>query len=403
MFNQRFSHYLTYGATDQHTFIELSGVFDGLIVPGTIAAFQRDGTGGFVLTLSATDTSPAYLIDPRFPLFQQGLSTPKKSHLMLAELLGDEGLVVNKDPSPEDFDDARLRAIARQWVDFNMGYTGVTEKFDKYAARLKEEIIPENVKLPSAVIAPYFMVSGADDPWWQASKKLFDFTLEALSGRLECIRVIAVKSTSFLREVLDDTRDKRLMVWVNDLHELQSGEDTLSEYCNGISHASSNEKQVFALYGGFFSVLMSNFGLMGSCHGVGFSEHRNWIELPRSGPAPARYYSRFLHRYISQEQAYELWKIDSEKYGCDCAECESRSPLELEYHALMKHSVHCRNLEIQECVGKSVEELREMLIKSKSRYTHSLSASSLSERKKSSLERLSEHLSTWISVLKGLA
>ena len=45
MFETKFSHYLSYGAADQHTVRELRGFYDGLLVPGTVAAFQREGTG----------------------------------------------------------------------------------------------------------------------------------------------------------------------------------------------------------------------------------------------------------------------------------------------------------------------------------------------------------------------
>lgn len=51
MFDTPFEHYLAYGATDQSTVRELAGKFTGLIVPGTVAAFQREGTGGFVLSV----------------------------------------------------------------------------------------------------------------------------------------------------------------------------------------------------------------------------------------------------------------------------------------------------------------------------------------------------------------
>ena len=45
MFDTQFDHYLTYGATDQRTLRELQDSFTGLIVPGTVAAFQREGNG----------------------------------------------------------------------------------------------------------------------------------------------------------------------------------------------------------------------------------------------------------------------------------------------------------------------------------------------------------------------
>jgi hypothetical protein len=75
-----FSHYVSYGATDQETIRELTGAIDGrwcVLVPATVAAFQQQGTGGFILTLSATAEAPNYVIDPRFPLFQHR-SAPRR-------------------------------------------------------------------------------------------------------------------------------------------------------------------------------------------------------------------------------------------------------------------------------------------------------------------------------------
>src|SRR5690348_16349962 len=129
-----YRHYLAYGATDQETFRELRESYDGVLVPGTVAAWQRQGTGGFVLSLSATFEAPPYVIDPRFPLFQQGLPKPKQSHISLADLLGDPDLIQRFDPSWTAFPNSRLEALAHNWDAFNRGYGSTSnEKFDKYA------------------------------------------------------------------------------------------------------------------------------------------------------------------------------------------------------------------------------------------------------------------------------
>ena len=101
---------------------ELAGDYGGLLVPGTVAAFRREGTGGFVLTLSATSQAPEYAIDPRFPLFQQALSSPKKSHLALAELFGVPDLIRTRPPTPDDFTEAVIRTVASNWAEFDGGY-----------------------------------------------------------------------------------------------------------------------------------------------------------------------------------------------------------------------------------------------------------------------------------------
>jgi hypothetical protein len=105
--------------------------------------------------------------------------------------------------------------------------------------------------------------------------------------------------------------------------------------------SAANQKLPFALYGGFFSVMAGTVGLVGSSHGIGYGEYRAWPELPRSGPPPARYYLRQLHRYIAQEDAQRLWMADRNLASCPCNQCMGRAPIELEYHDLMRHSVEC--------------------------------------------------------------
>ena len=146
MFDVEFEHYLTYGATDQQTVRRLAGRFTGLMIPGTVAAFQREGTGGFALTLSATEAQTPYVIDPRFPLFQQPLHAPKKSHEALAAILGKPDLVSEQEPSVAKFSREVIDDIAKHWAELNANYRdSATAKFDKYAKRLNEAV----VELPS--------------------------------------------------------------------------------------------------------------------------------------------------------------------------------------------------------------------------------------------------------------
>jgi hypothetical protein len=394
-----FSHYLQYGATDQQTARELAGVYDGLLVPGTVAAFQREGTGGFVLTLSATDAAPEYVIDPRFPLFQQRLLAAKKSHEALAALLNDPGLVREDPPQPADFPPERTEALARAWIDFNKGYSTATlRKFDKYAKRLEEEITPRGVEEPAQILALYLIASDRQDPWWTVSQRLFEQSREY---EPDVIRVVAAHEAGQLDGLLANVDDGRVVVWVSRLEELTLSGDELATYARAIQSGTERGQDTFALYGGFFHVLLGGFGLKGASHGIGYGEYREWTELPQSGPPPARYYLRRLHRYVSQELAYQLYLGDRSLAECDCDECGGRPPIALDYHELMKHSVRARAEEIARWTQFSPATAADLLETEHELFRDAVARLRLPPFLRPQAERSYDHLPRWVEALRN--
>ena len=399
MFDQ-FSHYLTYGATDQQTVRELREFYDGLIVPGTVAAFQREGTGGFVLSLSATPEAPPYLIDPRFPLFQKAITAPKKSHEALAELLGEPNLVRRVDPSPEDFPPTLLSKIARNWVEFNTSYESrQAAKFQKYASRLDEEVDAENARAPSAIVAPYFV--SETDEWWRVSQELLAATRQAAPPGMSVLPVTACAMSGELDPRLKHGGEEKAIIWVSGLEELGSDPSDLLTYAQAVQAADARGQSTFALYGGFFSVLLGSVGLRGACHGIGYGEHRNWPELQQSGPPPARYYAPRFHRYIGQDLAYQLWSLDADLTACDCDICKGRPPV-LDYHDLMKHSVLARKAEIDRWSPLDPGETLTLLEAETESLEEDIEAAGLPVPLIAPTERATRHLARWIAVLRRL-
>jgi hypothetical protein len=395
-----FSHFLAYGATDQQTARELAGVYDGLLVPGTVAAFQREGTGGFILTLSATDASPAYVIDPRFPLFQQELPAAKKSHYALAEWLEDPELVrEDAEPQPRDFPAARTADLARRWVEINRDYASETrQKFDKYAERLGEPVQPQGVKGPSSTLALYLTANGPEDPWWEVSTRLFD---QSQDHDEDCLRIVASHKADQLGALLANVNDAQVVLWVSGLEELMLPAEDLATYARAIRTASAQGQDTFALYGGFFHVLLSGFGLKGASHGIGYGEYREWTELPRSGPPPPRYYLRRVHRYVSQELAFQLYLSDRSLAECDCPECNGQPPITLDYHALMKHSVHARAEEIDRWAQLDPATAADLLETEHEVFSRAVGRVRLPPALRPQAERSFDHLPRWIEALRN--
>jgi hypothetical protein len=191
----------------------------------------------------------------------------------------------------------------------------------------------------------------------EISDKLWAFSVEAAGRRnVQSLlrRVVAVKDPSELATAVIATGQAETVVWVSDLDEMRvENYPRLAAYAAAIAEISAHDMTPFALYGGYFAVMLRSLGLAGASHGVGFSESRDHVELKSSGAAPARFYVARLHRFVSRDLASELWRrrpalIDSEYPGY-----VSRDPLDLDYHELMQHSVHARRHEIHTGAMKS--------------------------------------------------
>lgn len=395
-----FSHFVGYGSTDQKTLRGSIGCYDGILVPATIAAFQQQGTGGFVLTLSAAKPSAPFVIDPRFPLFQQRLDEPKLSHLALAELLGDRGLVTTDDSRDASyFDSDKIERMSAAWVDFNLRYqTEQAAKFSKYAKRLGRDLAPEQASGPQRILAPYFSVSDHDDPWWSKACEMLETTRSIAADSLPVTRVLATQSVTALASVLDSVAPEELCVWISGLNELDSSAADLALYAEIIHNACRQGHRIFALYGGFFAVLLASLGLSGVAHGIGYGEHREWRELPRSGPPPARFYLPSVHRYVSRDDAQKLWNHDPKLVGQQIP----MMPIQYEYHDLMLHSLLARADEVMNYSDLPLMRIVELLHSERGEFRARLASNRPDTLTSRIGRRACRHLDIWIEALEHL-
>lgn len=400
-----FTHFLAYGSTDQQTLTSLAPSYDGIVVPGTVAAFQAEGTQGFVLTLSASQKKP-YLIDPRFPLFQNDLRQPKKSHLSLARVFGLEDLVQMYGAAPLDIVAERMDQVCVRWFEFNTAFRNVAPKaFDKYARRLKRTLPIADAQGPTWIIPPY-LIADESSAAARISKNAWLRTLAIASeaGHGDRVRpVVAVENPSNLLQAAQNLDTKEVLIWVSDLDETKSAQHLLATYAKQVEMLSSSGIKPFALYGGYFATMLRSVGLRGVSHGVGFSEHRNHIELKSSGGAPARYYVRRIHRYLPVDLASELWRRDQTLVEDLTSPFGQTDPAELDYHSLMKHSVWARRAEIDVAESLSIADHINDLKVSRVSFLSGLDNIRLTAGLKKRSSALVNHLTLWEGALTEAA
>jgi len=375
-------HFLAYGNSDQASF-RMQGVqaaFDYLTVPGTIAAYYPDATAAFVLS-SKLD----YMVDPRTPLFQGQIEIPKASHFSLADWHGPAvrtrmGSEEERRPvsfTPSFYTDDVIRSMVDTVVGRQREYgdraSGIQEQLDRYqrlaeAAQMAEPApaIKEG-KRPSFVLLPYFVTDGHDD--WRAVNLSIRAYGQQLPEPSTISPVVAVREVNALDQLLGELPaglSPTVFFWVDRFDERDVGVEELRRLAEIVA-AHSRRLALVNLYGGFFSICLSYVRLWGFNNGLGYSESRDWPDLPATGAAPARYYMPRLHCFVSPGLG-EFITREAPSLACRCEICQGRSPVSLSYHQLKQHFALARKWEIEMVSARPKGELSAELIEAADTY-----------------------------------
>lgn len=385
-------HLLAYGNSDQASFrnVEVRESFDVMTVPGTIAAYYPEATAGFVLS-SQID----YLIDPRTPLFQDSLDSPRASHFSLAEWHGstvsstltDDGANFDTAFWTPEVVDEMVREVIRRQRDYASNGPAVQSKLDRYAALLAEAMAEQGeqrpareTKAPFCVLAPYFAVSGTDDPWWQVMLSVWD-SCSALPEPENIIPVLCVDgrpqkavdgvtTLETLLPLVPASLSSACFFWITNFDERKASEEQLRHLWRVVAEYPS-DRSLINMYGGFFSICLGYAGLAAFGNGLTYSEFRDWPALNATGAAPPRYYVRDLHAFLSPAVAASLAAAD-DSFNCPCSACTDwratgQSIASLPYHDLKRHFALARRWEMDTIENSTPDEVAAALRNAKDR------------------------------------
>jgi len=367
-------HFLAFGHSNQATFRrpDIQDCFDGVSVPGTIATYFRQGTGGFVIALDKP-----YFLDPRTPVFQSSLATIKASFCTLAEAHGaatTDALTRSKASEVDLWETIRdaydADEAASSWLRYQRDYVGTSsEKLDYYADLIGTDISSDNSQGPTYITAPYWMSTSIRTVEWAMSHATIECTLRSLRSGEDFVPIVAwnrppSKDWSLLVEMLSDLRRlgiRKVLLWVNNYRELYEPVDQLRNLRTVVSDCAHDGIHIGMLYGGYYSLALTCAGLWAFSNGVGYSESRAFPELSSSGAPPPRYYLVGLHRYLQQAIASRV-VADDPNQVLDLPERVGKDPAALQPNDLMAHFVHARGAELRSTEGVTKRELVDKLI-----------------------------------------
>lgn len=420
-----FQHLMAFGNSDQASFRDprVRDCFDVMTVPGTIASYYDEATAAFVLS-----SKVPYLIDPRTPLFQDDLAAPRASHFTLAEWHGPSvrarlpasGLA--SFPS-SFFTSAVVDEMVAEVIDRQRSYAGnaprVTKKLDRYAQLLAQAMNEQHAQVPAggpsapvAVLAPYFAVTGAADPWFAVVQQVWARCLalpdpKAISpvlcvgprqeqGAAGAVTVDGVTVLGELLARLPAGLSDRCYVWITNFDERTVDEAQLRRLWTTVRSQPAG-RELVNLYGGFFSICLRYAGLAGFGNGLTYSESRAWPALASTGSAPPRYYLRDLHLFLPPAAAQAVIAAEP-AFACPCGACaeiraQGQTVASMPYHSLKRHFAHARQWELDQVASSPPSAVAALLADAKRR----LDAVRASLPK--GVSPHADHLTRWANVL----
>jgi hypothetical protein len=374
--------YLTYQHNVQRYFREHCDKYDGIIIPLSIATSFPSGTYGFVRALCAKDGNKHYAIDPRSALFQKqwNRNNVRDPHRKMAQTLGETFAEVGltRALTSADFaSDEVLKECVRLCVEFQLQFRTREEdqrKLNKYRKLLGLDAGSlHELRAPQFLIPPYFQFDGYTDPWYQISQRCIVFSQE-FAAEIPVQPVLHFRQwpditwkTAF--DWLRKTKVDSFWFYPNDFREHTAADSELKAYCDAVESAIDEQLTPNTLFGGYYAILLTYFGLQAFGNGIGYGEWRD-SGYHRGGTASTRVYILKLHRYLDAPAAQALIDFDPDYFGSDTEilteYIEAGKPLDdMSTEDALNHFMQCRKLEIDFVANQSlvdaISELRQTL------------------------------------------
>jgi len=178
---------------------------------------------------------------------------------------------------------------------------------------------------PQILLAPYFMMPTAGNPWATVNLESLRIAVEA-KGNYPLYAVIFIdKSLLGFPTELERIAERfsipgvdGYMVWIADFREIEAPVSLLKGFRDLVGRLSSNGKPVINMYGGLFSYLLGTNGITGVSHSLCYGESKD--HLAEGGGFFVRYYHPRMRTKIPAGRIQDFLALRPH-YLCSCNVC----------------------------------------------------------------------------------
>lgn len=332
--------FIRYGISRKKPLLrDVKDAYDGLVLPGNVLLYQYKATPTVVLACEKPFfVDPmTYLFGEPFEAFRRRVEKGPKFKPSFERLVQGHGI----DPSSLVAlnhrsltkrlltDSAALSRLVEDCLAFqwNQVWRTLSEASDLMTPEQQSKLDVARFR-PTIVVPPYFLYEPNS-----AGEKLNFEILQLVSERTDEVGPIAPMilvrpehlGTEFLETVVAKVRQYGFpctCIWLEAFDERDVSSAEIAGAVDLVRALHSGGRDVVMLYGGFFSLALHRFGVRCVCEGLGYGQARTLgaSASQSSGPAPVRYYSFELHRFLTLPDALQILR-ELPQLICECPVC----------------------------------------------------------------------------------
>ncbi len=194
----------------------------------------------------------------------------------------------------------------------------------------------DDIPEPAALLAPYFYIEPSEaEAWMNVNLALATETARAHKTRVHAVvcapREFLLKQ-SFQEWLLGSIARSGIAgvwLWFSKFDEYSASVRQLQALRMVVEELGRRRLVILNMHGGFYSLALSNFGLTGISHGVGYGEQKDVVPVIGQSTPTVRYYLPALHKRLGVpdiERCFRTLKIrtadDFFARICDCVICK---------------------------------------------------------------------------------
>ncbi len=359
---------------------ELPGIaYHGICFSANVACFGKTWVSQFINLLRKP-----FFIDPMTYAFQfplQNISkgnTLRKSFLRLAEIYGDPIKTMissGREVNPSDLTDDDVESMTKNIFDFQES-TATSESSSQKSLVEFGEWLGERAteQKPEFIVSPYFWFDSPESDFYYVNLRIMKLG-KKYSSKIPVYGVICTNVETLSNDewvskiVLDFSTVDGILLWISDFNEHRMTGNELMNYLNFVQELSRN-RTVIVMYGSYFSMIASKFGLTGISPGIGIGESKNVKEQPTGGAFSNRYYV-FQAKTMTVDANARNFYMENPETLCKCNICggskviskEEIPPFfdELTPLKAKRHYCMCRALELEEIEKNDIDTIKIVL------------------------------------------